>query len=147
MIETYYHVLITGIYEDGYYTYTYYDVNESEKNRLVDAYKLAVKFIAKYNEIYPTINRYLGEQVDDVRDLLYELLDYDDKGPKFSDIVKDYEWVKDLYTLEQLETIQVFLDEDIPWGYDCCIHTLCNLEVYECINKEIYEKRNISECN
>ena len=51
-MDTYYHIIIKGDWNDADFVYNILDVNEEEKNRIVNMYKLTQKFIRDYEKYY-----------------------------------------------------------------------------------------------
>ena len=60
------------------------------------------------------------------------LYDYD----TYEEMCDNEPWLKQ-FSKEEVELVSYFLEWDIPVGYECNIHTLEGLEVYE-INNKIY---------
>ncbi len=137
-MDTYYHIIIKGDWNDGDFVYTILDVNEEEKNQITNMYKLTQKFIRDYEKYY-------GRCWDlwEIHSFLDDLILYTEEGKEFTECIKNDEWVSDLYTVEQASNVLWFLEDYVPSGYECGIHTLHELEVYEFINKERYDKGTV----
>ena len=138
MMDIHYHIIIKGDWNDGDFVYSIMDVNEEEKNQIVNMYKLTQKFIRDYEKYY-------GRCWDlwEIHGFLDDLILYTEEGKEFTEYIKNDEWVSDLYTVEQASDVLWFLEDYVPSGYECGIHTLHELEVYEFIKKERYDKGTI----
>lgn len=137
-MDIHYHIIIKGDWNDSDFVYSIMDVNEEEKNQIVNMYKLTQKFIRDYEKYY-------GRCWDlwEIHVFLDDLILYTEKGKEFTEYIEDDEWVSDLYTVEQASDILWFLEDYVPSGYECSIHTLHELEVYEFIKKERYDKGTV----
>lgn len=137
-MDIHYHIIIKGDWNDGDFVYSIMDVNEEEKNQIVNMYKLTQKFIRDYEKYY-------GRCWDlwEIHGFLDDLILYTEEGKEFTEYIKNDEWVSDLYTVEQASDVLWFLEDYVPSGYECGIHTLYELEVYEFIKKERYDKGTI----
>lgn len=136
--ENKYHIVIKGDWNDGDFVYTMLDVNEEEKNRIINMYKLTQKFIRNYEKHY-------GKCWDlwQIQNFLDDLILYTEEGKEFTEYIKNDKWISDLYTVQQVSDILCFFEDYVPSGYECGIHTLHELEVYEFIKKERYDKGTI----
>lgn len=137
-MDIHYHIIIKGDWNDADFVYTILDVNEEEKNRIINMYKLTQKFIRDYEKYYSKCN-----DLWEIHGFLDDLILYTEEGKEFTECIKDDEWVSDLYTIEQASDVLWFLEDYVPSGYECGIHTLHELEVYEFIKKERYDKGTV----
>ena len=139
-MEAFYHITIKADWNDGDFVHTCLNVNEQEKNYIVKSYLTSKKFIKDYSDRYPT--RWLRQAyLEDAYHFADDLLQFDDEldAYKFTDAVKEEEWVSDLFTPEEISNFVYFYEDYIPHGYDCPSHTLYDLNVYEFAKHEHYE--------
>jgi hypothetical protein len=139
-MDTYYHITIQADWNDGDFVYTCLNVNEQEKDYIVKAYLTSKKFIKEYSERYPS-RWYRQAYLEDVYNFADNLLQFDDEldAYKFTEAVKEEEWVSDLFTPEEVSNFVYFYEDYIPHGYDCPSHTLHDLNIYEFAKHEHYE--------
>ena len=135
-----YHITIKADWNDADYVYTCLNVNEQEKDYIVKSYLTSKKFIKEYSERYPTKWRRQA-YLEDAYNFADDLLQFDDEldAYKFTDAVKEEEWVSDLFTPEEVSDFVYFYEDYIPHGYECPSHTLYDLNIYEFAKHEHYE--------
>lgn len=123
-----YLAIITGDWNDGDYVRSIITGNEDLMKRLIKAYKLTETFITTYQIEHPS--RWGRRTIDELMDVL--LYDYE----TYEEICDAEPWLKQ-FSKEEIDLVSYFLEWDIPSGYECNIHTLKGLEIYE-INNKIY---------
>ena len=135
-----YHITIKADWNDADYVYTCLNVNEQEKDYIVKSYLTSKKFIKEYSERYPTKWRRQA-YLEDAYNFADDLLQFDDEldAYKFTDAIKEEEWVSDLFTPEEVSDFVYFYEDYIPHGYECPSHTLYDLNIYEFAKHEHYE--------
>ena len=139
-MDTYYHITIQADWNDADYVYTCLNVNEQEKDYIVKSYLTSKKFIKEYSERYPS-RWHRQAYLEDAYHFADDLLQFDDEldAYKFTEAVKEEEWVSDLFTPEEVSNFVYFYEDYIPHGYDCPSHTLHDLNIYEFAKHEHYE--------
>lgn len=139
-MEAFYHITIKADWNDADYVYTCLNVNEQEKDYIVKSYLTSKKFIKEYSERYPTRWRRQA-YLEDAYHFADDLLQFDDELDtyKFTDAVKEEEWVSDLFTPEEVSNFVYFYEDYIPHGFDSPSHTLHDLDIYEFVKHEHYE--------
>ena len=122
-----YLAIITGDWNDGDYVTSIIKGNKAEMDELINAYKLTEVFITIYQKEHPSewSRRTIGE--------LMSILLYD--YGTYEEMCDNEPWLKQ-FTKEEVESVSCFLKWD-PRGYECDIHTLKGLEIYE-INNQYY---------
>lgn len=123
-----YLAIITGDWNDGDYVRSIIKGNKDQMDELINAYKLTEVFITTYQTEHPSNwgRRTIGELMDV---LLYDYETYEE-------ICDAEPWLKQ-FSEKEIDLVSCFLEWDIPSGYECNIHTLKGLEIYE-INNQYY---------
>ena len=121
-----YLAIITGDWNDGDYVRSVITGNEDLMKKLIKAYNLTERFITTYQTEHPS--RWGRRTIGELMDVL--LYDYDND----EEMCDAEPWVKQ-FSKEDIDLVSYFLEWDIPAGYDCNIHTLKGLEVYEINNR------------
>jgi hypothetical protein len=139
-MEAFYHITIKADWNDADYVYTCLNVNEQEKDYIVKAYLTTKRFIKEYSVRYPS-RWYKKAYLEDAYSFADNLLQFDDEldAYKFTEAIKEEEWVSDLFTPEEVSNFVYFYEDYIPHGYDCPSHTLYDLNIYEFAKHEHYE--------
>lgn len=141
-----YHIIIKGDWNDGDYVHNCFDADEQEKDYVIKAYLVSQRFMKEYSKRYHS--RWQDEAyLEDARDFADRLLKFDEEIDSYifnEELIEEEKWVSDLFTAEEISNFVYFYEDYIPHGYDCPSHTLHELEVYEFIKKETYDKTTIS---
>lgn len=123
-----YLAIITGDWNDADYVTSIVKGDKDQMDKLINAYRLTEKFITTFQAEHPS--DWGRRTVDELMSVL--LYDYE----TYEEICDAEPWLKQ-FSKEEIESVSNFLEWDIPCGYECDIHTLKGLEIYE-INKQIY---------
>ena len=123
-----YLAIITGDWNDGDYVRSIIKGDKDRMDELINAYELTEVFITTYQTEYPS--DWGRRTVDDLMGVL--LYDYE----TYEEMCDTEPWIKQ-FSKEEIELVSGFLECDIPSGYECGIHTLKSLEIYE-INNQYY---------
>lgn len=123
-----YLAIITGDWNDGDYVKSIITGNKDLMNKLINAYKLTERFIITYQLEHPS--QWGRRTIDELMDIL--LYNHE----TYEEMCDAEPWLKH-FSKEEVELVNNFLEQDIPSGYECNIHTLKGLEIYE-INTQIY---------
>ena len=123
-----YLAIITGDWNDGDYVTSIVRGDKNLMDELISAYKLTETFVKTFQTEHPS--RWGRRTIDELMDvLLYEYETYEE--------MYDAEpWLKQ-FSKEEVESVSHFLEWDIPSGYECNIHTLKGLKIYE-ISSDYY---------
>jgi hypothetical protein len=123
-----YLAIITGDWNDGDYVRSVITGNEDLMKKLIKAYNLTETFIKTYQTEHPS--EWCRRTIDELMDVL--LYNYE----TYEEMCDAEPWLKQ-FSKEDIDLVSYFLEWDIPVGYECNIHTLKGLEIYE-INNRIY---------
>lgn len=123
-----YLAIITGDWNDGDYVTSIIKGDKDRMDELINAYELTEVFITTYQTEHPSewSHRTIGE--------LMSILLYDYET--YEEMCDNEPWLKQ-FSEEEVELVGGFLEWDIPRGYECDIHTLKGLSIYE-INNQYY---------
>lgn len=141
-----YHIVIKADWNDADYVHNCFDTDEQEKDHVVKTYLLSQRFIKEYSKRYPTRWRNQAH-LEDVHAFADRLLKFDEETDSYifnEELIEEEKWVSDLFTVEEISDFVYFYEDYIPHGFDFPSHTLHELEVYEFIKKETYDKTTIS---
>lgn len=123
-----YLAIITGDWNDADYVRSIIKGDKDRMDELINAYELTEVFITTYQTEHPS--EWCRRTIDELMSVL--LYDYE----TYEEMCDAEPWLKQ-FSKEKIESVSGFLEWDIPSGYECSIHTLKGLEVYE-INNQIY---------
>lgn len=123
-----YLAIITGDWNDADYVTSIIIDDKDRMDELINAYKLTERFITTYQAEHPS--DWGRRTVDELMDVL--LYNYE----TYEEICEAEPWLKQ-FSKEEVESVSGFLEWDIPSGYECNIHTLKGLKIYE-ISNEYY---------
>ena len=123
-----YLAIITGDWNDGDYVTSIIKGNKDRMDELINAYKLTKVFITTYQAEHPS--EWCRRTVDELMDVL--LYNYE----TYEEMCDAEPWLKQ-FSKEEIESVSGFLEWDIPSGYECNIHTLKGLKIYE-ISSDYY---------
>lgn len=121
-----YLAIITGDWNDGDYVRSVITGDKDSMNELINAYELTEVFITTYQTKHPS--NWGRRTIDELMSVL--LYDYE----TYEEMCAAEPWLKQ-FSKEEIESVSSFLDWDIPSGYECNIHTLKGLEIYEISNQ------------
>jgi hypothetical protein len=117
-----YLAIITGDWNDADYVTSIIRGNKDRMDELINAYKLTEKFITTFQAEHPS--DWGRRTVDELMDIF--LYNYE----TYEEICEAEPWLKQ-FSKEEVESVSGFLEWDIPSGYECNIHTLKGLKIYE----------------
>ena len=123
-----YLAIITGDWNDGDYVRSVITGNEDLMKKLIKAYNLTETFITTYQTEHPS--EWCRRTIDELMSVF--LYDYE----TYEEMCDAEPWLKQ-FSKEEIKSVSDFLEWDIPSGYECSIHTLKGIEIYE-INNQIY---------
>ena len=123
-----YLAIITGDWNDADYVTSIIIDDKDRMDELIGAYKLTERFITTYQTEHPS--EWCRRTVDELMDVL--LYNYE----TYEEMCDAEPWLKQ-FSKEEVELVSGFLEWDIPSGYECNIHTLKGLKIYE-ISNEYY---------
>lgn len=118
-----YLIIICGDWNDGDYVYNQTVVNSKKELQIIlDGITMLKTLQQMYHKMDPGN---WGRKFTDVIDLL------DDAYSPSEDFKNEYKWLFDTYTKEQMDDMYQIYEDYIPHGYECQIHTIVSVEVYE----------------
>lgn len=123
-----YLAIITGDWNDADYVTSIIRGDKDRMDELINDYKLTKKFITTFQAEHPS--RWGRRRIGDLMDVL--LYDYE----TYEEMCEAEPWLKQ-FSKEEIESVSGFLEWDIPSGYECNIHTLEGLKIYE-ISSDYY---------
>jgi hypothetical protein len=124
-----YLAIITGDWNDADYVTSIIRGDKDRMDELISVYKLTEKFITTFQSEHPS--DWGRRTIDELMDVL--LYNYE----TYEEICDAEPWLKQ-FSKEEVESVSGFLEWDIPSGYECNIHTLKGLKIYE-ISSDYYE--------
>ena len=123
-----YLAIITGDWNDGDYVTSIVRGDKNLMDELISAYKLTETFVKTFQTEHPS--RWGRRTIDELMDVL--LYDYE----TYEEMYDAEPWLKQ-FSKEEVELVSHFLEWDISSGYECNIHTLKGLKIYE-ISSDYY---------